>query len=203
MSTADLVPLEAVAREVAAEWGVTLGEPFALARYSYVAAAGDDAVLKVTPPEDDESDEEAEALELWAGDGAVRLLRRTVRRALLVERAVLETDIAELAEEEATARGRDRAGSGERQASLPLDRRPRPAMARQAERRGRGTSCSRLHASFTPRSSRPRDARPRGPPSPQHPPAGAPPGRDRPEADARRARVRRPLVPLESAPTAR
>ena len=53
-----------------------LGEPFALARYSYVAAAGKNAVLKVRSPEDDESDEEGEALELWAGDGAVRLVRR-------------------------------------------------------------------------------------------------------------------------------
>jgi streptomycin 6-kinase len=103
VSPADLVPLDAVAREVAAEWGVELGERFALARYSYVAAAGDDAVLKVTPPEDDESDEEAEALELWAGEGAVRLLRRDrSRRALLVERARPGDDIAELAEEEAT-----------------------------------------------------------------------------------------------------
>ena len=103
MSPADLVPLEAVAREVAAEWGVELGEPFALARYSYAAAAGDDAVLKVTPPEDDESDEEAEALELWSGEGAVRLLRRDrSRRALLIERALPGDDIAELAEEEAT-----------------------------------------------------------------------------------------------------
>jgi len=103
VSPADLVPLEAVAREVAAEWGVELGERFALARYSYVATAGDDAVLKVTPPEDDESDEEAEALELWAGEGAVRLLRRDrSRRALLVERARPGDDVAELAEEEAT-----------------------------------------------------------------------------------------------------
>lgn len=53
-----------------------LGKPCALARYSYVAPAGEDAVLKVTPPEDDESDEEADALERWSGDGAVRLLRR-------------------------------------------------------------------------------------------------------------------------------
>ncbi|MDQ3066751.1 MAG: hydroxyurea phosphotransferase, partial [Actinomycetota bacterium] len=60
---------------MASEWGVELGEPFALSRYSYVAPAGDDAVLKVRSPEDDESDEEAEALELWAGEGAVRLLR--------------------------------------------------------------------------------------------------------------------------------
>ena len=99
----DLAPLERIAREVAAEWGVELGEPFALARYSFVAPAGEDAVLKVTPPEDDESDEEAEALELWDGDGAVRLLRRDpTRRALLVERARPGDDIAALAEEEAT-----------------------------------------------------------------------------------------------------
>ena len=99
----DIAALGAVAREVAAEWGIELAEPFALARYSYVAAAGD-AVLKVTPPEDDEADEEADALELWAGDGAVRLLRRDrARRALLLERARPGDDIAGLPEEEATA----------------------------------------------------------------------------------------------------
>jgi streptomycin 6-kinase len=82
---------------------VELGEPFALARYSYVAPAGDSAILKVTPAEDDESDEEADALALWAGEGAVRLLRRDpVRRALLVERARPGEDIATLDEEEAT-----------------------------------------------------------------------------------------------------
>ena len=60
-------------------------------------------MLKVTPPEDDESDEEAEALELWAGDGAVRLLRRDRgRRALLVERARPGNDITALPEGEAT-----------------------------------------------------------------------------------------------------
>jgi streptomycin 6-kinase len=98
----DLEPLERVAREVAAEWGVLLGEKFALARYSFVAAAGEDAVLKVTPPEDDESDEEGDALALWAGAGAVRLLRRDrARRALLVERARPGDDISRLPEEEA------------------------------------------------------------------------------------------------------
>ena len=95
--------LARVAGDVAAEWALELGEPFALARYSYVAPAGEDAVLKVTPPEDDESDEEAEALRLWAGDGAVRLLRRDrERRALLVERARPGDDIAALPEGEAT-----------------------------------------------------------------------------------------------------
>ena len=99
----DLAPLEQIAREVAAEWGVELGQPFALARYSFVAPAGDDAVLKVTPPEDDEADEEGQALEVWHGDGAVRLLRTDpARRALLVERARPGDDVAELDEEEAT-----------------------------------------------------------------------------------------------------
>ena len=89
---------------MAAEWGLELGPPFALSRYSFVAPAGDDAVLKVTPPVDDESDEEADALELWNGDGAVRLLRRDrARRALLIERAQPGSDISQLPEDEATA----------------------------------------------------------------------------------------------------
>ena len=104
MSRPDLEPLARIAQDVAAEWGVELGRPFALSRYSYVAPAGDDAVLKVTPPEDDESDEEADALSLWNGDGAVRLLRRDrERRALLIERARPGDDISELPGDEATA----------------------------------------------------------------------------------------------------
>ena len=100
----DLEPLARIAQDVAADWSLELGPPFALSRYSYVAPAGDDAVLKVTPPEDDESDEEADALALWNGDGAVRLLRRDHgRRALLIERARPGSDISELPEDEATA----------------------------------------------------------------------------------------------------
>jgi streptomycin 6-kinase len=100
----DLEPLARIAEEVATEWGLELGPPFALSTYSYVAPAGDDAVLKVTPPEDDESDHEAEALALWNGDGAVRLLRRDRdRRALLIERARPGDDISELPDDEATA----------------------------------------------------------------------------------------------------
>jgi len=99
----DLAPLEQIVRAAAAEWGVELGEPFPLARYSYVAPTAGNAVLKVTPPEDDEADQEPEALGLWAGEGAVRLLRRdALRRALLIERAWPGDDIAELGEEEAT-----------------------------------------------------------------------------------------------------
>jgi streptomycin 6-kinase len=100
----DLGPLERIAREVAAEWHVELGPRFALSRHSYVAPAGGDAVLKVRAPEDDESDEEADALALWNGDGAVRLLRRDdERRAILIERARPGTDISKLPEDEATA----------------------------------------------------------------------------------------------------
>jgi streptomycin 6-kinase len=98
--------LERVARDVAAEWGVELGPPYRLARYSFVAPAGPDAVLKIRPAEDDESDHEADALALWAGDGAVRLLRRDVgRRALLAERADPGTDISTLPDDDATAIG--------------------------------------------------------------------------------------------------
>ena len=89
---------------MAADWGVELGEPFSLSRYSYVAAAGDKAVLKVTPPEDDESDEEADALALWGGRGAVRLLRHDrQRRALLIERARPGSDISELPDDDSTS----------------------------------------------------------------------------------------------------
>ncbi len=60
-------------------------------------------MLKVTPPEDDESDEEGDALALWNGDGAVRLLRRDrKRRVLLIERALPGTDIAALPDDVAT-----------------------------------------------------------------------------------------------------
>jgi streptomycin 6-kinase len=92
------------AAQVAADWGLMLGAPYGLSRYSYVAPAGPDAVLKVTWDEDHESDHEADALELWAGDGAVRLLRRDAgRRALLMERADPGTDISGVPEDEATA----------------------------------------------------------------------------------------------------
>jgi streptomycin 6-kinase len=103
MSPADLESLALVAAEAAEEWGLALGPPFALSNYSFVAPAGDDLVLKVTPAEDDESDEEADALALWDGVGAVRLLRRDRgRRALLLERARPGTDISSLPEDEAT-----------------------------------------------------------------------------------------------------
>jgi streptomycin 6-kinase len=92
-----------VARDVADAWGLDLGPPFAGGHHSYVAPAGEDAVLKLRPSDDDESDQEAEALILWAGDGAVRLLREDrSRRAVLLERALPGKDLSGRPDSEAT-----------------------------------------------------------------------------------------------------
>ncbi len=77
-----------------------MGEPFAYAFASLAmpVAAGDgtEAVLKVQFP-DRESRHEADALTLWNGDGAARLLAHdTVRSALLIERCRPGTPLAEL-----------------------------------------------------------------------------------------------------------
>src|SRR5256885_8117170 len=72
----DLTAAKAFALEAAREWGLELGEPFAFSYVSYVAPAGD-AVCKVAWEGDTESLHEGDALELWDGDGAVRLLRRS------------------------------------------------------------------------------------------------------------------------------
>jgi streptomycin 6-kinase len=97
----DLSASKATALEVARDWGLELGEPFALSNVSYVAPAGD-TVLKVAWDGDTESLHEGDALELWDGDGAVRLLRRT-GRALLEERVVPGDDLSTLPDDEATA----------------------------------------------------------------------------------------------------
>lgn len=97
----DLSAAKATALEAAREWGLELGDPFALSYVSYVAPAGR-AVLKVAWEGDDESLHEGDALELWDGDGAVRLLRR-LGPALLEERAVPGTDLSALPDDEATA----------------------------------------------------------------------------------------------------
>jgi streptomycin 6-kinase len=97
----DLSVAKATALAAAREWGFELAEPFALSCVSYVAPAGS-AVLKVAWEGDDESLHEGDALELWDGDGAVRLLRRS-GRALLEERAVPGTDLSALTDDEATA----------------------------------------------------------------------------------------------------
>jgi streptomycin 6-kinase len=96
--------LERLAREVADDWGLTLSSPLARSWHACVAPVSSDAVLKVTSPVDDEADEEADALQLWGGNGAARLLRRDQsRRAMLIERARPGGDLAKLPEDEATA----------------------------------------------------------------------------------------------------
>ena len=95
--------LELIAREVASEWGIVIGPAFLLSNYSYVAPVGSDAVLKIAWPHDDESIQEADALELWGGNGAARLLRvDRSRRALLLERAQPGSDLATVAGPAAT-----------------------------------------------------------------------------------------------------
>jgi streptomycin 6-kinase len=88
------------AREVAAEWNLRLGDPYALGAGGIVFRAvrgdGTPAVLKVIHPHR-ESEHEADALEIWAGDGAVRLLERDGDgRALLLERCEPGTFLGEL-----------------------------------------------------------------------------------------------------------
>src|SRR6266511_3698024 len=97
----DLSPAKAAAFEAAQQWGLELEKPFAFSNVSYVAPAGR-TVVKVAWEGDDESQHEGDALELWGGDGAVRLLRRS-GRALLEERAVPGNDLSGLADDQATA----------------------------------------------------------------------------------------------------
>jgi streptomycin 6-kinase len=101
-SSFDLSVARAAAFEAARCWGVEVGTPFAFSNVSFVAPAGDDAVVKVAWEGDDESLHEGDALELWDGEASVRLLRRH-GRALLVQRAVPGDDISELDDEQATA----------------------------------------------------------------------------------------------------
>jgi streptomycin 6-kinase len=94
--------LERVAHEVALDWELRLGPRYEWASHSFAAPAGDDAVLKVTPSEDDDADHEGDALAFWNGRGAVRLFKRDVgRRALLIERCVPGHDASAIAEHEA------------------------------------------------------------------------------------------------------
>jgi streptomycin 6-kinase len=97
----DLAVAEAAARECAKEWGVDVGEPFSLANVSYVAAVGENRVLKAAWGGDEESLHEGDALETWNGEGSVRLLRRS-GLVLLEERALPGTDLSLESEDEAT-----------------------------------------------------------------------------------------------------
>jgi len=97
----DLTRERDVALMSAAKWGIALGTPFAMSAASYVSTSSDGNVLKVAWRGDDESLHEADALELWNGDGAVRLIRRD-GPALLEERAIPGTDLSLRDDVEAT-----------------------------------------------------------------------------------------------------
>jgi streptomycin 6-kinase len=89
--------------EIAEEWDLALGEPYApgAASESVVRAAladGTPAVLKIGHPHR-ESEQEGDALERWDGDGAVRLLRRDDARNALLERCEPGTFLSESADD--------------------------------------------------------------------------------------------------------
>jgi streptomycin 6-kinase len=89
-----------------------------MASVSFVAPAGA-AVIKVAWEGDDESLHESDALELWNGDGAVRIKDR-FGRALLLERAAPGTDASQLSETDGTAVAVDLAGRVWRPAQGPF-----------------------------------------------------------------------------------
>ena len=96
----DLSKAKAQAFEAAAHWGLNLEAPFSMSNVSYVAPAGP-VVVKVAWEGDDESLHEADALRVWDGHGAVRLLDQ-FGSAILEERAVPGDDLAAMPEAEAT-----------------------------------------------------------------------------------------------------
>jgi len=92
-----LADLPTVVAGLAREWNLQVGAPFEGSNVSYVAPAmrgTEHVVLKVQWP-DDESAHEADALKIWDGAGAVRLLDHDVERhALLIERCLPGADLA-------------------------------------------------------------------------------------------------------------
>jgi streptomycin 6-kinase len=77
-------PIAAVAAaECARRWGLSVGEPYPQGAAGYAVRAqlpdGTPAVLKLIHPHR-ESEHEADALALWDGSGAVRLLDRDDER---------------------------------------------------------------------------------------------------------------------------
>jgi streptomycin 6-kinase len=99
--------LPTLVEECAGRWSLRLGEPFAYAYASLAMPAtlpdGSGAVLKVQFP-DRESEHEADALAVWNGDGAVRLLEHDRQRhALLLERCLPGTPLSQLGQDDALA----------------------------------------------------------------------------------------------------
>lgn len=85
-----LAALPDAAAKLASRWSLTIGQPYAGASCSWVAACtlrdGGAAVIKLGMPHMEARDE-ADALRVWDGDGAVRLLAADARQyAMLLER---------------------------------------------------------------------------------------------------------------------
>jgi streptomycin 6-kinase len=77
--------LPQLVRECAEQWSLGLEQPIDTP-HSLVIPAGE-VVLKLNAPSHSEADNEADALEAWNGEGAVRLVSRDdEKRALLIER---------------------------------------------------------------------------------------------------------------------
>ncbi len=91
-----LEALPSVVADVAERWHLDVGAPFPRSHVSFAAPARRDdvdVVLKIQFPHG-ESAHEADALERWDGDGAVRLLDRDDERScLLIERCLPGTDL--------------------------------------------------------------------------------------------------------------
>lgn len=94
-----------LATDCCEEWGLRLGEPYEAGAVGYAVRAelpdGTPAVLKLIHPHR-ESEHEADALRVWDGDGAVRLLAEDPeRQALLLERCEPGTKLYEAGAEAA------------------------------------------------------------------------------------------------------
>jgi streptomycin 6-kinase len=99
-----LLRLPGIVGELAHQWAVTIGTPFAESSCSWVAAVtrqdGDTAVLKVAMPHM-EALHETEGLRFWDGDPAVRLLEADENLgAMLLERCEPGTTLRALPEDE-------------------------------------------------------------------------------------------------------
>jgi streptomycin 6-kinase len=126
-----LAALPGLIQRLAERWALRVDPPFPGIEYNYVAPAtradGAPCVLKVGRPDDEERRTEAEALRLWDGNGAARLLAADPNAgALLLERLTPGTTLVGLA-------GRDDE-SATRVAAGVLRRLHRPAPAGHALR---------------------------------------------------------------------
>jgi streptomycin 6-kinase len=97
--------LASVVDECAERWGLQVEESFPYASAAVAVPArtadGEDVVLKVQVPHR-ESEHEAEALRVWDGDGAARLLAHDPERhALLLERCLPGTPLSRIGQDAA------------------------------------------------------------------------------------------------------